>query len=86
MQAKHHDELAELFRDVVLVLGGVFAVRKTDDETICRVARGLDSAYRRARAKHSGLTPPAAGPDPALAPHPAIFGLLRLTDNMGRRR
>lgn len=72
------DPLASLFRDVVLVLGGVFAVRGTDDETIRRVAGGLDRAYRRARGA-------AAKPAPTtnLAPHPAIAALLRLTDDEG---
>ncbi|MBI3184650.1 MAG: hypothetical protein HYZ28_21140 [Myxococcales bacterium] len=81
MAARPNDELSELFRDVVLVLGGVFAVRKTDDETVCQVARGLDRAYRRARKNRSGGgAASAAGPGTALAPHPAIAGLLRLID------
>lgn len=75
------DELADLFRDVVLVLGGVFAVRKTDDETVCQVARGLDRAYRRAREKRAGGATSAAGPGTTLTPHPAITGLLRLIDS-----
>ena len=72
------DPLASLFRDVVLVLGGVFAVRGTDDETVRRVARGLDRAYRRAR----GL-PGQPASDTTLAPHPAIAALLRLTEEEG---
>lgn len=71
------DPLASLFREVVLVLGGVFAVRGTDDETVRRVARGLERAWRRAR----GIpTEPAPG---TLAPHPAIAELLRLTEDEG---
>lgn len=80
------DELSELFRDVVLVLGGVFAVRKTDDETVCQIARGLDRAYRRARGKCSGKAAPLSHRAPDLAPHPAIEGLLRLTDTLETRR
>jgi len=71
------DPVAELFREVVLVLGGAFAVRGTDDETICQVARGLERVYRRAREK---TTPAAAGGGPARVPHPAITALLRLTE------
>ena len=77
-QKPPRDQLAVLFRDVVLVIGGVFAVQGTDDETIGRVARGLERAYHRAR-----------GPDqptpstPKLVPHPAIAELLRLTDSDG---
>lgn len=80
------DELSELFRDVVLVLGGVFAVRKTDDETVCQIARGLDRAYRRAQLKRSGRAAPQRQREPDLAPHPAIEGLLRLTDSLEARR
>ena len=73
-QKPSRDPLASLFRDVVLVLGGVFAVRGTDDETIRRVAVGLESAYCRARREQ------AARARAALVPHPAIAALLRLTD------
>ncbi len=72
------DPLASLFRDVVLVLGGVFAVRGTDDETVRRVARGLDRAWRRARGVPSDSAAPTT-----LTPHPAIAELLRLTDDEG---
>ena len=72
------EPLASLFRDIVLVLGGVFAVQGTDDETVRRVARGLDRAWRRAR----GL-PAAPPPSTSQAPHPAIAALLRLTDDEG---
>lgn len=76
----HRDPLAALFRDVVLVLGGVFAMQETDDETVRRIARGLDRVWRRAR----GLTAEPASPT-SLAPHPAIAALLRLTDEEGTR-
>ena len=72
------DPLASLFREIVLVLGGVFAVRGTDDETVRRAARGLDRADRRAR----GL-PGQPASSPTLAPHPAIAALLRLTEEEG---
>jgi len=65
--------LIALFREVVLVLGGVFAVRGTDDETVRQVAAGLERAWRRARSK---ARPSGDGP---AAPHPAIAALLRLT-------
>lgn len=73
------EELAQFFRDVVLVLGGVFAVRGTDDETICQVARGLERVYRRAHARgvSAAGAPATSG---SASPHPAILGLLHLTD------
>ena len=66
---------AELFRDVVLVLGGVFAVRGTDDETVEQVAQGLERAYRRARLRRRS----SRRQHHALAPHPSIAALLRLS-------
>ena len=71
------EPLAALFRDVVLVLGGVFAIQGTDDETVKRVAAGLERVYRRAR--HS--TPTREASPPRLDPHPAIADLLRLTED-----
>ena len=68
------DNQARLFREVVLVLGGVFAVQGTDDETIRRVATGLERVYRRARQNSESTA--ASQP---LAPHRAIAALLRLT-------
>ncbi len=50
------DDQARLFREVVLVLGGVFAVQGTDDETIRRVATGLECVYRRARQNSEPTT------------------------------
>jgi hypothetical protein len=75
MPNRDPDALARLFRDVVLVLGGVFAVEGTDDRTIRRVAAGLERVYERAR-RETAPNPKR----PALSPHPAIAGLLRLTD------
>ena len=72
-QRPHHNALASLFREIVLVLGGVFAVRGTDDETVRRIASGLSRAWRRARGASTEPTPKP------LAPHPAIAELLRLT-------
>lgn len=69
------DELAAMFRDAVLVLGGVFAVQGTDDETIRRVTTGLERVYRRARRERQ-----PARHEPRLKPHPAVAALLRLTD------
>ena len=65
--------MTALFREVVLVLGGVFAVRGTDDETVRQAAAGLERAWRRARGKARPST------DGHTVPHPAIAALLRLT-------
>lgn len=79
-EEKHNrDSLAALFRDAVLVLGGVFALRGVDDETIEQAARGLESAYRRARRAKLKTNPDQAAS--RLRPHPAIARLLRLVDS-----
>lgn len=72
------DRLGQLFREIVFVLGGVFAVRGTDDETIRQVAQGLERVYRRARTRTAeDASPPAARG----ARHPAIEALLQLADH-----
>lgn len=69
------DPLNALFRDTVFVLGGIFATREADDETVRRVAIGLERAFRRARGEE------LPGPDGTdLRPHRALAALLSLTD------
>jgi hypothetical protein len=65
-----------LFREVVLVLGGAFAIRGTDSETIWRVARGLERVYRRARKRVDDAPAPRRDP---FQPHPGLVRLLQLT-------
>lgn len=71
------DDVTRLFREVVLVLGGVFAVEGTDDRTIRRVATGLERVFERARK------PREPAPRAAMTPHPAIAALLQLTEPEG---
>ena len=71
-----NNPLAMVFRDIVLVLGGVFAVRGTDDETIRRVARGLEKIYRRTFTADNPIKD--MEDKPMLTPHPELAQLLRL--------
>jgi hypothetical protein len=64
--------MTAFFREIVLVLGGVFAVRGVDDETVGRAATGLERAWLRAHDKARQNT------DGRTVPHPAIAALLRL--------
>ena len=75
------DRLGQFFRDIVFVLGGVFAVRGTDDETIDQIAQGLERVYRRARTR---TTDSASHSLARGARHPAIEALLHLTEETGR--
>lgn len=70
------ERLGQFFREVVFVLGGVFAVRRTDDETIRQVAQGLERIYRRARVTGDVASPPLV----RAGRHPAIEALLQLTE------
>lgn len=69
-----------LFREVTLMLGGVFAVQGTDDETIRRVIVGLERIYLRHR---QSATPSANYP--SLAPHPAVASFLKLITDEGEK-
>ncbi len=71
-------EVDRMFREVVLCLGGIFAVRRCDDALIWQVTRSLESVYRRTRARllerdgngDTGL------PSRRAEPHPAVEDLL----------
>jgi hypothetical protein len=78
-----HGEIDDLFHDVVLVLGGVFASRGTDSETIWRISRGLERVYLRARNRACGT---ASSRVTALTPHPALMRLFRLIDGQTSAR
>lgn len=77
MNASNDDRLAQFFQEVLLVLGGVFALQPTNDATVWQVTRGLEHAYRRARRQ-------TATPNRRTAAHPAISRLLGITHG-GRR-
>ena len=70
-------DIDELFREVVLVLGGAFASRGTDSETIWQISRGLERVYRRARKRAEGTATPRMDP---FRPHPGLVRLLHLTE------
>ena len=65
------DELTELFKEVVLVLGGAFAVHPVRDELVRAITRGLEGVYQRAARRRARAT--------AAVPHPMIARLLRMT-------
>ena len=70
--------MAALFREIVLTLGGVFARRRIDNETIEQIARGLESSYLRVRRIHRHKHRPKKC---WLSPHPAFTRLLHLPDH-----
>jgi hypothetical protein len=74
------DDLAGLARDITLVIGGVFALHPPGDEVVADITRGVERAYRRARARL--LERQAAG---VPRHYPAIAELLRVLDEVAGR-
>lgn len=71
-------EVKQVLQEVVLVLGGVFAVHVTDDAAIRQVADGIENVYERAmtRRQKARLS--------ARTPHPAFEQLLRRLQDTSR--
>lgn len=67
-------EQDRFFREIVLCLGGIFAVHGCDDVLVRQVARSLEQLYERARARR--VQPPHAPRRAPPSPHPAIEALL----------
>jgi len=83
MSAQHRrQELREIFRQVVLTLGGIFSVHDADDELIWAVTRGLDQVFE------THLGPVRTDVDDGAAervrrrPHPAVVELLASIDRL----
>lgn len=73
--------LAEVFEETALVLGGLVAIHRVDDDFIWRFVRGLDvvrcKAVRRIEDCAAGPAASAAAPaESNLRPHPAIEDFL----------
>jgi hypothetical protein len=71
------EELDRFFREVVLCLGGIFAVREAEDDLVWQVTKSLERLYESARARlrdepDGGADLPHRRPQP----HPAIAELL----------
>lgn len=70
-------EIDRFFREVVLCLGGIFAVRDCQDDLVRQVTRSLGHVYRRNRqrllSRESGNGETARRP---IEPHPAVEELL----------
>ena len=70
-------ELDRFFREVVLCLGGIFAVRDCQDDLVRQVTRSLGHVYRRNRQRLIRRQPDhRESVRRPLAPHPAVEELL----------
>jgi hypothetical protein len=77
-QTATEKEIQRFFREVVLCLGGIFAVREVEDDLVWQVARSLDRIYleTRARVCRSGNGAVAQTAQRRLERHPALVHLL----------
>lgn len=71
--------LDDTFREVALVLGGIFAVHEVPDEAVWQIMKHLDIAHENALSKLDGLGPGPERPNPprhGYETHPAVEALL----------
>lgn len=71
--------LDDTFREVALVLGGIFAVHDVQDEAVWQIMKHLDIAHENAMSKLDGLGPGHERPNPprhGYKTHPAVEALL----------
>jgi hypothetical protein len=70
-------ETDRFFREIVLCLGGIFAVQEVDDALIWQVTKSLDRIYQRTRARLLAREPGDHDvPQRRVEPHPAVEDLL----------
>ncbi|RLI90172.1 MAG: hypothetical protein DRO89_06295 [Candidatus Altiarchaeales archaeon] len=70
----------DLFEEEALVIGGLVAVHRLDDDLVWRLVKNLDvirgKALRRIEAKGNSSGNGAATARPSIRPHPAIEDFL----------
>jgi hypothetical protein len=71
-------ETDRFFREIVLCLGGIFAVHEVDDALVWQVTKSLDRIYQRTRARLLEREGAVEGdaPQRRVNPHPAVEDLL----------
>jgi hypothetical protein len=71
-------ETDRFFREVVLCLGGIFAVHECDDALVWRVTKSLDHIYQRhrTRLRHDESRAGSDVPQRQRQPHRAVEDLL----------
>ncbi len=72
--------VAEVFEETALVLGGLVAVHRVDDDFVWRFVKGLDAvcskAFRRIDESDASEDADTADAESRLRPHPAIEDFL----------
>ncbi|MCA8978980.1 MAG: hypothetical protein KDC14_03055 [Planctomycetes bacterium] len=78
MDTREHEALLrDIYRDLTVCLGGVFAVHggEIEDEVIWEITRSISGLFRRHRSQVARTEQSAAREE--YRPHPAIVHLLR---------
>lgn len=80
------EHLREIFRQIVLMLGGVFSLYRPDDELIWSIVRHLDQVFETHLKPAPGA--PESPEDEASEPrvHPAVVELLANLDRHPRQK
>ena len=72
--------ITEVFEETTLVLGGLVAVHRVDDDFVWRFVKGLDAvsskAFRRIDERDTGADADTGDAESRLRPHPAIEDFL----------
>jgi hypothetical protein len=71
-------EIDRFFREIVLCLGGIFAVQECEDALVWQITKSLDRIYQRTRARlfDSKGSLENDVPQRRMEPHPAVEDLL----------
>lgn len=79
-------ETDRFFRELILCLGGIFAVQEVDDTVIWQVTKSLERIYQRTRARLLAREGTGEGdvPQRRVEPHPAVEDLLARIGAEGR--
>ena len=79
-KAEARELINDLFEEEALVIGGLVAVHRVEDDLVWRLVKNLDvirgKALRRIEAKDGQSAGNNAAPRPNLKPHPAIEDFL----------
>lgn len=73
------DLLDTTFEELVLVLGGAFAVHRFSEDAIWQIMKSVETVHAKAVARIDGLGPKEAGAAGTgrFQPHPAVHALLQ---------
>lgn len=83
-KANLEETVKETFREIVLCLGGIFAVHEVEDDMVWQVAKSLDIIFKKgfSRIRQEAGNAEKEIPRRKYEPHPAIEQLLHNLVNL----